>query len=127
MSESEQIIEDFNSILYDLCLKIGNIVPDSIVGQNINTVEKLFNDKNNKNKFIDFFTLNVLQYKTYIDAEDDKFFLEKDFSEYKNVASKIFDFKSLWLKLSDENKKMLIMHLKILCELSQNYFLLVDK
>ena len=35
-----QIVNDFNSILMDFAVNIADVCPDSIIGQNIRTIEK---------------------------------------------------------------------------------------
>ncbi|QKF93980.1 hypothetical protein QKU48_gp0522 [Fadolivirus algeromassiliense] len=121
------LISDFNDTLLSLALNIANICPTSVLGTNIKDIEKQIKRKDNFTKFIDMFCIKVLQYKDQIDAGDESFFMNKDYSkDLEGQESVSFDyvlsFKSIWNQLKKENKQIVILNMQILCELSQQYF-----
>ena len=128
-SEINQLIVDFNTVLYDLAISIADVCPNSIIGKNIGDVKKTINNKEYRTKFIEIFVAKVLVYKEKIDAGEESFFLsksyEKDFEGNESQMHQIFEFKSIWSKLKHDNKELVKQYMQILCELAQNYFLCV--
>lgn len=129
MVDIEQTVADFNSVLLDLCRNLAEVCPNSIIGQNIGFVEGALTTSKNKTKFIDIFVNKVLQYKDKIDNGDEEFFLKKsyddDIESDNTLMNKVFEFKSIWIDLKRENKELVIQYMQILCELSQNYFMVI--
>jgi hypothetical protein len=110
--------ENFNSLsltLISFLSKISN-----------NPLFKIYNKmlvkiiKNNPNKLIDVFIINVLKYKEQIISEDEKFFMEYSTND-KEDNLKIFEFKNIWKSLDELNKKRIKSYMKILCEISSKY------
>ena len=133
MATVKELIQDFNSIFSDFILKLGAIVPNTIIGQNAKTIKSTINNMKpeNKAKFIDIFVAKILQYKDKIDAGDESFFLNRDYSGDMDgdntILNHVLNFKKLWTKLTDTNKQMVIMHMQILCDIAAIYFELRDK
>jgi len=128
-----QLIDDFNETLSDFIDNLAAVCPDNIISDNRNLIKRMLAKSDTKNKVIDTFVAKVLIYKPQIDRGDESFFLSKsydddiaDVSDGKNLTGKIFEFKSIWKKLSLENKNYVIQYMQLLCELAQNYFLLLD-
>ena len=120
-----QYISDFNKTAIDLCKNIALICPTSLIGRNVDDVCKVLNSKTNKNKFIDMFVLHVLSDKDEIMNGNDKYFLNKSYEkEFGNEhMSSIFEFKDIWLKLSSQEKSIIIQYMQILCMLADAYFM----
>jgi len=127
-----EFVSDFNNILLDFTLNIAHICPNSLIGKNVSFVEKHINQlnnpkSNNYTKLIDLFVEKVLVYKDKIDAGDEDFFLKKEYDNDLNGQSdligKVFEFKSIWRTLTQENKDCVIQYMQILCKLAQNYFM----
>ena len=125
----EQIVNDFNSTLMDLIKNVALIRPRSIVGRNVSTIEKIINQKNNKNKAIEIFVAKVLIYKDKIDKGDESFFMQKhydkDLDGDQSLISSVFEFKKMWSELSQNNKNIVIQFMQLLCLLAQNYFMVL--
>lgn len=119
-----QYITDFNNTAIDLCKNIAIICPTSIIGRNISDVCKVLNSRTNKNKFIDMFVLHVLADKDEIMKGNDKYFLNKTYEkEFGNEhMTSIFEFKDIWVKLSSDQKAIIIQYMQILCMLADAYF-----
>lgn len=128
-SKADQLIDDFNGVLYQFALNIAYVLPDSIIGQHKNMIENKINDPDLRSIFINVFTSKILKYKNKIDAGDHDFFLNKNFKEdledNQALLAKIFEFKNIWKELSNENQQMVIQYMQILCQLSQQYFMSV--
>ena len=121
-----QNVVDFNSTLLTLAQNVASICPTSIIGSNIKDIEKQFKRKENFTKFIDLFCIKVLQYKDAIDAGEESFFMEKDYStdiRDQNIGlNDIISLKSVWKDFKKENKDIVILNMQILCDLAQIYF-----
>lgn len=127
--ETSQHLNDFISTLIDLMdgLSVIPQIKQSIIFQNIGLVQNSINS--NKQKVIEQFIIHVLPFKTEIDNGNDEFFLNHDYSNKNNVdkngLEQIFQFKSVWKTLSDENKDTIKDYMKILCYCSNEYFKIV--
>ena len=122
-----ETVNDFNNTLTTLALNIADTCPGSLIANNISDIQKSINRPQNFTKFIDLFTAKVLIYKSQIDEGNESFFIGKDYKSDLGVKddsylNDIISLKSVWLKLSKENQKTVIIYMQILCALSQNYF-----
>jgi hypothetical protein len=126
-----QNVVDFNSTLLTLAQNVASICPTSIIGSNIKDIEKQFKRKENFTKFIDLFCIKVLQYKDAIDAGEESFFMEKDYStdiRDQNIGlNDIISLKSVWKDFKKENKDIVILNMQILCDLAQIYFTFISQ
>ena len=122
----QDIVSDFNSTLTSLLTNLATVCPNSIIGTNINTIVKTVNSKQYPTKFIEMFCIKVLKYKEEIDSGNDEFFLKKDFKTDMDGGDVSVDIvpsiKALWKDLKEENRKIAVYTLQILCALSQEYF-----
>jgi len=123
----DQIINDFNNVLLSLALNIASVCPNSIIGTNIKDIEKSIIKSENFTKFIDLFSIKVLQYKPQIDEGSDSFFITKDYSkdleDHADVTlNDVISLKSVWNELKKENKEIVIFNMQMLCELSLQYY-----
>lgn len=125
---STELIKDFNDVLLSLAMNVADVCPSSFIGSNIDFINKTITQNNSSNKFIESFCLSVLQYKEQIDSGDEKFFLNKDYKNdlkgYNDILSNVITLKSVWKELKPENKQIVMTSMQILCELSQQYFIL---
>lgn len=142
MSEDlkEEYIKNFNEILINFIKFIANILPKSSIGIYQSDILRIINNRNYRKIFINKFVLNILQYKKAIDDEDEKFFLDSNFHKSvsknkdlnenqineKMIMDKIFEFKSHWMELNSDSKKLVFEYFKVLCNLAQKYFILCD-
>lgn len=121
---TEQLTKDFNSSLEELLNFLKDKSPESILLKNVDLVMTAI--KKNPEKPIEQFVIYVLKYKDKIDKGDEEFFLNKDYSsEIKGGSSSLSDvltFKSIWKKLSSNDKKFVIASMQILAYCSQQYF-----
>jgi len=125
-----QIIDDFNDTLLSLSLSVANVCPKSIIGQNIKDIERRIKNKINYTKFIDIFCIKILmKYEKQIMNGEESFFMEKNYDDDLDDDS-YFDYiepiKSIWNELADKNKNTIKQYMKILCQLSQQYYILTS-
>ncbi len=130
-TEISQIVNDFNDTLLSLVKNIASVCPDSIVGSNVKSIEKIIKRKDSLTKIIDLFCIKVLQYKDKIDDGDESFFMNKSYDEDltdqdSSALSHVLSLKSIWTVLKKENKEIVMMNMQILCELAQQYYELVS-
>lgn len=130
----QELISDFNIIFKDMANYISVICPTSIIGRNIKDINGAFDRLSpaNKSKFINGFVIKVLKYKEYIDAENEKYFFQeiekdeiKNNKEFKNNDINLYELKTLWCDMSQENKDTIFQCLKSLCAICAEYILLV--
>lgn len=125
-----EIVTDFNNVLLDLVKNISSVCPNSIIGKNKDDIVSTIEDPKYFTKFVDIFVAKVLIYKKYIDAGDDKFFLneldDKKIEEAGASNDQIFQFKTIWHKLKRKNKDMVIQYMQVLADLGQEYFIMID-
>ena len=125
-----ELIIDFNNTLLSLAQNVAFVCPDSLIGTNIKDIERQIKKKENFRKFIDLFCVKVLQYKDKIDAGDETFFMNNSYENDLNdqgsdALNHVISMKSVWSKLKQDNKEIVIMNMQILCELSQQYYFAV--
>ncbi len=146
-SQLQQIMdtkaEEFNNIALDLARNIASLRPYSMLGQNIDRIVKFGKTPAYKYKFIEVFIIKALQYKDQIDAGDDAYFLQKDYTHEVNadlnniqslcqqnnisvdsdtIFQKVFEFKEFWHTLNDSNKNAIKAYMRVLAQLAQDYF-----
>lgn len=120
-----QVVDDFNRTVIDLCNSVAAVCPTSIVGRNIKDITKAVKNRQNRTKFIDIFVAKVLVYKDKIMAGDESYFLNKSYDEDldgQDYGSSVFEFKDIWSGLKQDNKNLVIQYMQILCLLAENYF-----
>lgn len=121
-----ELVTDFNSVLKDFAYNFSDVCPDSMIGRNIKSIERAIDNPANRTKFIDTFVTKVLIYKDQIDRGEEDFFLGKsydqDLDNDSSLTSKVFEFKQIWKTLKKENKDLVIMYMKGLCDLANAYY-----
>jgi hypothetical protein len=125
IKELDRIVNEFNNTLSDFAKNLANIFPNSLIGNNLSTILTIINANDTKHKLIHTFICKVLPYKNEIDNGNEDFFVNKSFSDDtddSNVMNSIFELKSLWKKLNNNNKKYVIQYMQLLCEISQDYY-----
>lgn len=125
-------INNFNSVLKDFAQNMAYTCPDTIIGQNIGYINRTLDNLRDKEKFIDLFCAKILIYKPVLDndnnpEEREQFFLKKSYdNDLKGTDAEGFDrifiFKDIWKGLKQENKDMVILYMKALAELAQEYY-----
>ncbi len=125
MDHKYEIIQEFNNDI-DSFLEFLKILAPSNMKQKIIQIE-MFKHAN-KISPIEYFSIYVFPYKKYIDDNDVEYFLNKDLIEMNGKEEVANDFKmieeiikSIWTKLSKDNKDCCIKHLKILMDSSVEY------
>lgn len=128
----ETTVDNFNKISRHLALSMADSCPYAKFGINKKIIKRIFETDSYRYKFIDMFTAKVLQYKDEIESGNEDFFLRKEYDEDLNdvehgswIVSNMFQFKDIWTNLTDKDKNFVIEHMKLLCTLSQEYFVLV--
>jgi hypothetical protein len=131
MSEYD-CINNFNSILKDFAQNMAYICPDTIIGQNIGYINKTLDNLKEKEKFIDLFCAKILIFKPVLDNDDnpkerEQFFYKRSYDDdLKGTDAEGFDrifiFKDIWKNLKQENKDMVILYMKALAEIAQQYY-----
>lgn len=123
MSEYKQIIKDFNGEAINFVTQLSKLAPKSIFAGNTSYLKGIL--KIYPKYMIDQFTIYILKYRDQIDAENNSFFMDIDFTKETggddNAISKIFEIKNIWKTLSEDNKKGIFTIMKILCYYSSKY------
>jgi hypothetical protein len=117
------LLVEFNDICLKFIEQIACICPDSVIANNTDIIRRIIHTT--PVKIIDIFVLYILKYKPHIDARNEQFFLEGMFADDthddNDIITKIFEFKTLWRTLSDNNKDVVIQYMQILCQLALEY------
>lgn len=129
----QELINDFNIIFLDMANYIAASCPSSVIGRNIKDINKAFEylSPKNKNKFINGYALKVLKYKEFIDEENEEYFFQeiekdeiKNNSDLKSNEIDLYELKTIWCKLKQEDKDQIFQYLQSLCAISQEYIFL---
>jgi len=129
----QELINDFNEVFLDMAKYIAKICPSSVIGRNIQDINKAFENLSlrNQNKFIDGYVLKVLKYKKFIDEENEEFFFKeidtdevKNSNELKGNNIDVYELKTIWCKLNKGDREQIFQYLQGLCEISNAYILL---
>ncbi|AYV78776.1 MAG: hypothetical protein Edafosvirus32_7 [Edafosvirus sp.] len=117
----------FNGTTLELADEMTKLFPKSLISTNLKDLKNLI--KMYPKKLIELFVIYVLPDKEEIDNENEKYFLENSFNKHikddNNLIKQMFQFKTIWKQLDDENKKTVISYMKFLCEYAQQYFMLI--
>lgn len=121
------LISNFNNYTNILATFIANISPNSNMKIYKGEIERLV-DEGSK-VMIDTFTLNVLRYEEQIMAGNEDFFMGNNYSDItqndRNMVNRMFEFKSIWKILTENNKNVIIKYMQLLCQISRAYFEIV--
>ncbi|CAH6421751.1 Hypothetical protein KVN_LOCUS437 [uncultured virus] len=121
------IVNDFNNLLLTFVKNLSLVCPNSFIATNGKLIERSMLKTENRLKFIEVFIAKILQYKKEIQSGNEEFFLNKSYDDDldgdKNLVNKVFEFKTIWEKLNNENKQIVKQYMSLLCELSETYFL----
>lgn len=128
LQEELEILKiNFNNYTVILSVFLANIAPDSSFRIYKPYIEQFANE--NSNKIIDTFILSALKYEEEIINGNEGFFLGKNYdSELDNDNEKIikvFEFKSIWKSLNDQNKAVIKSYMKLLYRIARKYFNLI--
>lgn len=114
----------FNNYSTTLAVFLSNLFPGSSFRTYRNEVENLA--RKNSTKMIDAFILSALEFEEEIMSGDEEFFLGRRKGERergtKTSFPKVLEFKSIWGKLTDENKGVVKSYVQILCSVARKYF-----
>lgn len=114
----------FNNYSLILSTFLANIAPSSPFGTYHPIMKSLVDE--GSNKVIELFILHILtKFEEQILEGNEQFFLGKTYEEELENDSKkvmkVFEFKSLWGNLSEQNKSVIKKYMKLLCEISRVY------
>ena len=130
----KSLIVQFNTSLLDFMNEIAVMRPRSTIGRRITLIRILLRAIKNRPRYLNVFVENVLEYKSQIDADDESFFLNKDYDEGKagvestletddiDMDELIVEIKTLWLTITQPEKDKVMAYMKLLCALAQDYF-----
>ena len=127
IQDIDDYINRFNNLLLLLIENIADVCPNSVIGTQYNTIKSIIINSKNRKKFIELFVEKILRYKDKIDKGDESFFVNKSYDNDvdgdKSVISYVFKLKDVWTQLSKHNKTTVFQYMKILCKMSQDYFM----
>lgn len=134
IKDNNETIIEFKNILLDFTDNLINISNNQLLKQHKENITQII--KSNPKKIIDTFIIhgyiedNAL-YRRRIIEGNDEFFLNNTHSKYtnedSNVMDYIFQFKSFWSELDNENKYIIKTFLLTLCYYSDKRFVLFNK
>lgn len=117
-SQINMLIESFNANSNQLIKFMSNFVSSFTFKMYKTEFDRLI--RINSEVIIETFAINVLKYEEHIMNDNDDFFLGyNDFDS--NDAMKVFEFKSIWNKLNDQNKDTIRAYMKLLCQIASVY------
>jgi hypothetical protein len=128
--ESKTVIKEFNKTLYDFIKNLSIICPNSNIAKKSWKYKAILTVMKRNTKFLKMFIEHVLIFKTKIDNDDTCFFLEKTYNldEFEELDeendSLINELKIIWPSLKKHNQDMVMVYMKLLCKLSQEYFMI---
>lgn len=124
----DDIINDFNNVTMQFLTELKKLIPGSMILNNLDLIESITKNKQQKKIIIDGFVIYILKYKEQIDNEDEDFFLTTDYTEAQGEFVKIInEVKRLWKDISVDNRKNIFGYFKVLVYYAQEYFDLLDK
>lgn len=136
VARTDEIVSDFNSLLFDMLREFYKVSPNSIVSTNRDQIEKGLSgftnssDSNKRTKVIEVFVVKVLVHKEEIDQGNDDFFLTKSYDSEADgdtfILGIINELKKIWPQLKQQNRENLMQYMQYLCELAQSYFIEID-
>lgn len=124
-NENDMAINSFRELIVTLTNELSQITGDSTIKQHKAFIIEMI--QAHSKFFVDAFIKkgynnNNGMYRQHIISQNEEFFLNNsldDITEGKtNFIDKLFQFKSFWSKLKDENKMILKYYLITLCSLS---------
>jgi hypothetical protein len=113
----------FNDNLIRLIKNLAKIVPDSVIGTNLDNLLKLL--EMSQTKVINGFIKYILPHKVHIHNENVDFFMKFDIepvfgSDYWTMII-INEIIKTWKILNAKNKQMVFLYLKGLLSIAENY------
>jgi hypothetical protein len=129
-NENTTTIEQFRELIIQLTEDLSNVSGEQMLIQ----YKKLIIDTINSNpkKIIDNFILEAYNknnglFRKQIVSQNEEFFMKKSFDEFtgndKNIIDKLFQFKSFWSKLSEDNKLVIKCYLVALCSYADTRYI----
>lgn len=116
MTEELEILKiHFNNYSVILSTFLANISPNCLF-----TLYKSYIEEYQKQKsdiIIHMFISNALKYEKKILKGDDDFYSGKKYDNQINI----FEFKSIWKCLNDQNKSVIKSYMKLLCMIARKY------
>lgn len=120
----DQVVQDFNACASIFSKRVLEYVPYSAFIDKEEIAKAITNMKGDA--LIKKFIVHVLEFKPYIDKQNDSFFFTDNFNDKmsdKGVVCKQMNFlKKVWENLDEEQRKVVFSDLQVLCKLSQQYF-----
>lgn len=131
--ESDDSINNFKDILIELTDILCNLNTGTLIYQFKDDIKRgiLKDPKKILDTFIKYCYLKDNgKYRKELIMGNDKFFINNDYLEYckdDNIISKIFELKSFWNNISDENKYIIKSFWLTLCYFADKRFILYYK
>lgn len=128
----QEITQEFNATFIDMITQISEKISDDTIDSTICSALKVI-IKNHPEKIIGIYIVHVLPHKDKIESGDENYFLNDNSNidnTYKDdgpVIEKILTFKKLWVKLNENDKKIIIKYLTVLSYYATHYFNIYDK
>lgn len=132
----KSLVVQFNTSLLEFMKELAVMKPRSTIGRRIREIKILLKVFKKTPRYLNVFVENVLIYKDKIDADDESFFLTKDYEEGKSevqgtletddvdMDELIVEIKDVWITLDSMEKEKVMSYMKLLCHLAQEYFVI---
>lgn len=117
------LINNFNESAFTLLNFMNDVSPKSSFCKFIKPIHNLI--RKESNKMIDIFVLDILKYESYIMSKNDELnnkFYYGELEKNPNKIMKMFDFKSIWSLLNDQNRSTIKIYMELLCKIARTYF-----
>lgn len=129
MTDKHELVRAFNDYMIASIEQVSYVCPNSIISNNKDFMKSYI--KKSPDKIIDLFVLYVLKDKEKIDRGDDEYFLREQRYEDviggdKSLLSKFFEFKDIWLGLTESNKHAVRTMMQTLSNIALQYFIIQD-
>ena len=122
LKNKQEVQESFNKIITTMYNHLAKKYPQSYFGIYSDTANKFIVERPNEpiSYFIKYVYSND-EYREKIIAGDDSYFVNQEYEEASNYASKIFKIKELWSSFDEVNKKLVKQTFKHMVDRSRLY------
>jgi len=129
-AKKSDLVESFNKVAINMITHLGNELSDSIFAKNKTMIKNFFKFK--PNEVIIMFLENIYAndvFRTEIKAGNEKFFMEQTYDNVKDAGyeSRIFEFKDIWVKMTNNTKLIVKDSMSMLIDHCELYLDLVSQ
>ncbi len=121
--KKKDVVESFNKISYNMIIHLGKEFKDSVFYKNRVMISNFFKFKPNEIiiKFLELIYEND-DFRKQIKTGNEKFFMEQSYDTAIDAGyeTRIFEFKDIWLRMTDNTKSIVMDSMRMLvdhCEL----------